>query len=271
MRLSFANLCIVLLASTVGSSEAINCGTSRVSTFNGWKAFEVISEGNDPSGDGFTFAMPGTFDGAGAFMVDSSTIGILVNHETSDASISEVRVDAPTMKSAISNVISVGTCGTASSFVKSARQAYDRWSSNGGSSWTSTSSASNTAFSRFCSGQAYEPNTFGTNRGFVDDIYITGEEDTNGRLFALDVRNRDFYQLSGVVGSASGGIGGMSYDRCVSSVPSVFCSCGTLHPVSKLTFSPLYEPAAGRTQPFLTLKSRITLLCCSLRMVVARP
>ena len=46
----------------------------------------------------------------------------------------------------------------------------------------------------------------------MDNIYITGEEGGSGRLFALDAANRDFYQLSGVVGSASGGIGGMPFD-----------------------------------------------------------
>ena len=38
---------------------------------------------------------------------------------------------------------------------------------------------------------------------------MTGEEVTGGRLFAIDLVNRDMYQISGVTGNASGGIGGM--------------------------------------------------------------
>ena len=60
----------------------------------------------------------------------------------------------------------------------------------------------------------HQANSFGAGRGFADNIYITGEEGrlSTGRLFAIDLANRDFYQLSGVVGSASGGIGGMPSD-----------------------------------------------------------
>lgn len=193
------------------SVSALDGGTLQVSTYNGWQAFEVITQGDNPSGDGVGHSMPGTFDGAGAFLVNGSTIRIQVNHETSDASVSDVDVNVANLRTAIYNMINAGNTGGVS-FVVAARQAYDRWSSNGGSSWTNTSSTSNTSFSRFCSSQAYAPNTFGDNRGFVDQIYITGEEVSSGRLFALDSANRDFYQLSGVAGSAPDGIGGMSYD-----------------------------------------------------------
>ena len=105
-----------------------------------------------------------------------------------------------------------GTTGGVS-FVVSARQAYDRWSDDGGSTFTPTSDTSNTSFDRFCSGQAYAPDTFGIDRGFVDEIYITGEEFAGtDRLFAIDSVDRDFYQLSGTAGSAPGGIGGIPFD-----------------------------------------------------------
>jgi hypothetical protein len=193
------------------SADALDGGTLRLNTFNGWRAFEVITQGDDPSGDGFIYSMLSTFDGAGAWLVDPLTLRVQVNHETSDAAISEVDLDLIDLQAAISNMISSGSTG-GGSFVKSARQAYDRWSSDGGASWTVTSSTSNTSFSRFCSGQAYAPDTFGTYRGFVDEVYITGEEFGNDRLFAIDSTNRDFYQLSGTVGSAPGGTGGMPFD-----------------------------------------------------------
>jgi hypothetical protein len=185
--------------------------TPQVSPRNGWKAFEVISAGDNPGGDGFDWAMPQTFDGLGAHLLDSSTLRLYVNHEVSDATISEVDLDLANLQTAIDNTINAGNPGPVS-FVKSARQAYQRWTSDGGSSWTSTSDPSNTSFSRFCSGQSYLPNTFGNDRGFVDAIFMTGEEVGGGRLVAIDLANRDLYQISGVAGNADGGIGGMPFD-----------------------------------------------------------
>ena len=193
------------------AAMALDGGTLRLTTFNGWQAFEVISQGEDPAGDGFSYAMLTTFDGAGAWLVEPTILRLQVNHETTDAAVSEVNIDLGSLKTAIQNVIDTGTTGGVS-FVQSARQAYDRWSSDAGASWTSTSDTSTTTFSRFCSSQSYAPNTFGTDRGFVDEVYVTGEEFATDRLFALDSLNRDFYLLSGVVGSAPGGTGGMPFD-----------------------------------------------------------
>ena len=201
---------LALCGSAATPAHALDGGPLRITPDNGWKAFEVISQGDDPSGDGFSYAMPTTFDGAGA-RLDGSTLRVQVNHETSDASISEVQLDLGNLQVAIDSMINSGSTG-GTSFVLAARQAYDRWSDNGGASWTNTASTSNTSFSRFCSGQAYAPDTFGAGQGFVDHVYITGEESSGGRLMALDSVGRDLYQLSGVTGSAPGGSGGMSFD-----------------------------------------------------------
>lgn len=179
---------------------------------NGWKAFEVISVGDDPPGDGVRWSMPGAFDGLGAQVVGGTTLRLQVNHEdVFDGTVSQVDLDLAAFEAAIANTISRGTPGGVS-FVTSARQAYDRWTADGGATWTPTSDPSTTQFDRFCSGQSYRPDTFGAGRGFVDDVYITGEEVGGGRLFAIDLANRDLYQLSGVAGAAGGGLGGMPFD-----------------------------------------------------------
>ena len=174
------------------------------------RAFEIITTGDNPAGDGYTWVMPGAFDGLGAWLPTAATLRVNINHEVTDAAVSEVNLNLANFQTAIRNVITGGTTGGVP-FVTSAQQAYGRWSNDGGNSWTTTTDVSNTAFTHFCSSQSYRPNTFGTNRGFVDDIYINGEEtfDTTGRLFAIDLANRDYYRISGVTGSASGGIGGM--------------------------------------------------------------
>ncbi len=189
---------------------ALDGGALQLNTYNGWKAFEVISVGNDVPGDGYAYAMPGTYDGIGAQLVGNS-LRIQLNHETSDASVSQIMLDQGNFKTAISTMISSGNTGGVS-FVTSAKQAYDRWSANGGASFVATTSNANTSFYRFCSSQSYLPNTFGTDRGFVDNIYLTGEEGGTNRLFALDIDNADFYLLSGHTGAAPGGLGGMPFD-----------------------------------------------------------
>jgi hypothetical protein len=205
-------LLILLLQMIVGgvfnsTAFGLDGGTLRINPRNDWKAFEVITVGNNPTGDGFDWSMPDTFDGMGAWLSDETNLRLQVNHEISrEAPISEVNLDLASFKMAISNTINSGSTG-GGRFVNSARLAYDRWSSDGGATFTNT-----TDFSRFCSGQSYLPNTFGDGRGFVDDIYITGEEFGKDRLFALDLNNRDFYQLSGASGSGGEGIGGMPFD-----------------------------------------------------------
>jgi len=217
-RFTSWSLCTSLLpwAASIASlapatTHALDGGTVRMTTYNGFRAFEVISQGNDPSGDGASYGMPGSFDGAGAHLISGSTLRIQVNHETTDASVSEVDLDVANLRVAIANTIANGNPGGVK-FVLAARQAYGRFSANQGSSWTNTSSNSNTSFTWFCSGQAHAADTFGEDRGFVDPIYITGEEVDGGRLVAIDSVARDLYQLSGTVGSAPGGIGGMPFD-----------------------------------------------------------
>jgi hypothetical protein len=209
----YALAAILTLATIISRSPtgyALDGGTLRMTPRNGWRAFEVISVGDNPAGDGVDWAMPGAFDGLGAWFPDPATLRLLVNHETLDATISEVDLNLANFQTAIRNVTGGATGGV--SFVQSARQAYGRWTSDGGGSWSDTVNISTTSFFALCSGQSYKPDAFGPGRGFVDDIYITGEEGSTNRLFALDLANRDFYRLSGVTGSADGGIGGIPYD-----------------------------------------------------------
>ena len=211
-RSTLAAILSYAMISTLSSSGyALDGGTLRMTPRNGWRALEVISVGDNPTGDGLNWAMPGTFDGLGAWLPDAATLRLQVNHENLDATISEVDLNLAQFQTAIRNMIGSGATGGVS-FVESARQAYGRWTADGGSHWTDTVDISTTSFYRFCSSQSYRLDTFGPGRGFVDNIYITGEEGSPNRLFALDLTNHDFYQLSGVTGSANGGIGGIPYD-----------------------------------------------------------
>jgi hypothetical protein len=212
MRDTLKTLALVAAAAcTVGALRpspafAVDGGPLRVTPRNGWKAFELISVGNDPAGDAITYGMPGTFDGVGAFLPSPSTLRLLVNHELDDASVSEVNLNLANFKTAITNVQNTGTTGGVS-FVTDARRAYARWSNDGGGSFTTTSGLQANGFSKFCSSQLHPANTFGPGRGFVDNIYMNGAEIGGGRMFALDVATRDYYRLgSATVGVAPGGV-----------------------------------------------------------------
>jgi hypothetical protein len=219
-------------------ATALDGGESRIKTFNEWKAIEIITEGESKNGN---WKMPSKFDGAGAFAVDANTIRIHVNHEKVQASISEVNLDTNSLKRAIFNMITDNKIGDVE-FVNSARIAYDRWSNDGGASF----SPNTPLFCRFCSSQAYAPNTFGVNRGFVNQLYITGEECSNGRLFVLDSSTRDLYQLSGFSGSSGGsGNGGMPFNKWENA--ALIDTGETEHIVL------LLSPDGGLSTQFLTL------------------
>lgn len=201
-----------LITLAASPSWALNGSTLRVNPFNGWRGFEVVTAGDNPADDGVNYALPYTFDGLGARISDAGVLRFYINHENTDANISEVNVNLANFQTAIHNVIGTGSTGGVT-FVTSAQQAYSRWTANGGTTWTPTSDVTTTTFYRFCSSQLHFANAFGDARGFADDIYITGEEGSTLRVLALDVANRDFYQVSGYAGnSGEGGIGGMPFD-----------------------------------------------------------
>jgi hypothetical protein len=210
--LAAGSACVVMAPS---SAYAVDGEAVRVTPRNGWKAFEVITAGNNPANDGFAHVMPGAFDGIGALVPDASTLRLWVNHENADATVSEVSLNLANFKTAITNMRNTGVTGGVS-FVTSARKAWDQWSNNGGTSFTTTGDDSSNGFARFCSSQLHRANTFGSNRGFVDNIYMNGAEITGGRLFALDVATRNQYRLgSATVGANTGvgaGIGGAPAD-----------------------------------------------------------
>src|SRR5688572_32751263 len=130
-RLFTAATLVGAACGTAPSAFALDGGPLRVTPRNGWKAFEVISVGNDVPGDGFAYASPGTYDGVGAWLSDASNLRLSVNHETSDASVSEVNLNLTNFRTAIANTIAGGSTGGVS-FVSSFRQAYGRWSNDGG-------------------------------------------------------------------------------------------------------------------------------------------
>ena len=187
--------------------SALNGGTPRLKGLGGWTIVEIISQGDNPSGD---WSMPRDFDGLGAWKIRNDTLRIYVNHETTgDSTISEVNLDLSELK----RVVARKGATAGAKFVRSARQAFQRVQLGGGRQ-KSTSQKGDVWFDKFCSGQSYQPHAFGYRRGFVDPLYIAGEEEDGGRLVVLDSIERELYVLSGKIGHANWttGNGGMPFD-----------------------------------------------------------
>ena len=166
--------------------------------------------------------MRGKNDGLGAYVMDNGDLRVFINHESyvgsscdsNAASISEVIIDTPQLHQAINNAIgdSNGLTGGVP-FIKSIGRAYNRYRTKDG---TEVASFGGRDFERFCSGQVFEANTYGFNIGFVDRLYIFGEEVNNneGRIFAIHENTLHFVTGSGSgdASSLQGGINGVGYD-----------------------------------------------------------
>src|SRR3954470_22697600 len=100
---------LLLLATIASNAFAINGGTLRVTPRNSWRAFEVITIGDNPAGDGYSYAMPGNFDGIGAWIPAADTLRFNINQENSDANVSEVNLNLDNFQSAIHNMIGTGS------------------------------------------------------------------------------------------------------------------------------------------------------------------
>jgi hypothetical protein len=211
-------LVMVVVVSIVPNSHGLNGDASlSFDMVNGWKAIEMITRFDDPPNDGYDFCMPGSLDGIGTVLADNGrTLRVLVNAEQyQSASVVELSVDLAEFKAMIQAAINPGRRYNpyfgrrAPSFkpLRQARLAWDRFSFDGGQSFITNTSDYEPDFNRFCSGVVAPPLAFGGNRSFVDEIYMFGEEDDlqgNGRLFVLDTKSRDLYQLSEVMRNATG-------------------------------------------------------------------
>lgn len=101
---------------------ALNGGESQIRGLNGWRTFEVISQGQNTA-DGWS--MPSAFDGIGAHVTAiDQMLHLIVNHEADQGTISEVIVDIPILKEWIEYYQGSGTASPSSfldDFVISAR------------------------------------------------------------------------------------------------------------------------------------------------------
>lgn len=132
----------------------------------------------------------------------------------SNAAVSELILSKAAFLSAIRNIITTGSTQGVN-FVTSIGLAYNSYRTKDG---TLVNNFGGNAFKWFCSGKVHKPEAFGPRTGFVDQLYIFGEEaDATGgwgRFFALHQNTLNMISGagSGDATQLQGGINGLPPD-----------------------------------------------------------
>ncbi|TWT47393.1 hypothetical protein [Botrimarina hoheduenensis] len=199
----------LLIVASCPAALALNADQSLgLTTANGWRAFELLSQGDSLAGigdAGYGSTMTrGLFDGLGLYR-DGMELSVWLNHETTSAAISRVDLDLTQMRSAIDSVIAGGG-GAGFTPVLGVGYAYDAIYDGGyhavnqplpiAIGTTAVAAYSSSNFSRFCSGTSHPREAFGPGRGFLDSLYLTGEEVTGGHFYALDESTRTLWEAT---------------------------------------------------------------------------
>jgi hypothetical protein len=202
---------MTVICCSASQGLALNGNNSvNLTAMNGWEAFELVTQNDnisDISDSGYgDIASRGLYDGLGAY-VSGNTLSVFINHEISSAAISRLDLDLNRFKQAINHSINNGTTSFPSSIATGMGYAYDAIydgsyhaitnASPVASGTVAVGNYSNSNFVNFCSGSSYLADAFGAGRGFVDEIYITGEEtfDTTGKFVALDSATATLWEV----------------------------------------------------------------------------
>jgi hypothetical protein len=183
-------------------------GSVNLTTDNGWLAFELVTQTDniaaisDP-GYGST-ATRGNYDGLGTY-VDGNQLSINLNHETANAAISRVDLSISAARQAIQSKLDAGATPFPASIATGMGYSYDRIYDGAYHAVNNPNPAAigipaivnygNDWFDRFCSGTSYFPEAFGSGRGFVDAMYLTGEEVAGGKFYATDQATRTMWEV----------------------------------------------------------------------------
>lgn len=149
------------------------------------------------------YAPTGIFDGLGAYDNKDGTYTVLANSElgitagvpylVNGVALTGARISKFIVDKDVDNNASNGF----QSAVISGGIAYSSIVDAAGKPVTSASQL-NGGLARFCSGSFEAANHFGKGRGFVDGIYLTGEESSEGLFYALDTKSDTLYALPGL-------------------------------------------------------------------------
>lgn len=176
-----------------------NEAAMMIGTGHGWQAKPVFTVGESING----YRPPGVLDGIGAVKLDEKTVRLFVNHElNAEEGYEYVLTNGTTLTGSRVSYIDVDA---RSKKIIDADLGFDSVVDRAGQVVTDPAQINEGDFvgtadgiGRLCSSYLVHK---GTN-GFVDDIYFTGEEVSNGQEFALDVAEGVIYAVP-MLGRAS--------------------------------------------------------------------
>ncbi|MFN5160775.1 MAG: choice-of-anchor I family protein [Cyanobacteriota bacterium] len=149
------------------------------------------------------YAPTGIFDGLGAYDNGDGTLTVLANSELGNTVGYGYLVDGVALTGAriskfiIDKDIDDDASNGYQSAMISGGIAYREIIDAEGNAVTSAAQL-NGGFARFCSSSYEQADRFGAGRGFVDSIYLTGEEADEGLLYALDTESEVIHALAGL-------------------------------------------------------------------------
>ena len=178
----------LLLATT--NSQSTPFDTTEPAQLKGLNGYEV-----DPLftvGETINDYTPaGVFDGLGAYELDANTVRIVANHELSSSSGYAYKLENGTELTG--GRVSYFDVDKTTQKVVNSGLAYDTIIDREGNEVTSESGFA--GLDRLCSAQFVTAQQFGEGIGFVDDIFLTGEETGGGTEYALDVETNTLYAV----------------------------------------------------------------------------
>ncbi|WP_094556159.1 choice-of-anchor I family protein [Synechococcus sp. 1G10] len=151
-----------------------------------------------------SYVPPGILDGLGAYDNGDGTYTVLANHELGstagygyalkDFAAGEELRGARISRFIVDKDIDDNASNGFQSKVLAAGLAYERIFDAKGQLVTGADQLGG-GLSRFCSSTYLEARSFGQGRGFRDDIYLTGEETSEGLMYALDVKTAELHAV----------------------------------------------------------------------------
>lgn len=143
------------------------------------------------------YVPPGILDGTGAYKLNDTTVRILVNHETNSNT-----TYAYTLASGVELTgarISYFDVDIRTFEITDSGLAYDTIYNRAGQKVTPQTPLDTIdgefGLDRFCAANLIPANEFGNNKGVLDNVFLAGEETSDGTQFALDVNTNELWAL----------------------------------------------------------------------------
>lgn len=201
------NLAAGVATSFTGSAGFLSTAAPMLDGENGYEIAPLFTIGESLAGtsgalnpfSAGTYTPVGVPDGIGAFLLDASTVRVLVNHEISSAapfSIANCNGGSLTLEGAR---ISYFDLDRATMAVVDAGVAIHSIRDRSGDLVTSmTQFDTGVGLSRLCSATLVEASAFGAGRGLADRVFMTGEEfgtPHGGTVWALDTATGNLWAV----------------------------------------------------------------------------